>query len=294
MANDLSDFLDNLAIRQADKYVFTGTPNQWPNRHVFGGHVIGQAMEAAQRTVPAGYHAHSMHAYFLRPGKADTDIRYEVDPIRDGRSFLTRRVVALQGGEAIFSTAVSFHIGETGVAHQIDMNDVPGPEGLEPDDTYYRRMAKKFNRPYPATNIMPFNQRTVDRIDIEKPGPKPAIAGLWLKFEADLPDDPALHSRLLAYISDSHLIASALRPHGMTFRDKRIKMMASLDHGFYIHDPAARADDWIFYQIEGVWSGSGRVLGRGSMYDQSGKLLASATQEGLVRLTGEAKEAMLK
>ncbi len=294
MPDDLSDFLDNLAIRQEEEFLFLGTPNQWKNRHVYGGHVISQAMEAAQRTVPAGFHIHSMHAYFLRPGNADNDIRYEVDPIRDGRSFLTRRVVAIQKGEALFISSISFHIGEEGISHQINMADVPAPESLESDHDYYSRVSQKLNRPYPKKNFMPFNQRYVDRVDVERPEPKPAVGGMWLKFEADLPDDPALHSRMLAYISDSHLMGSALRPHAMHFRDPHIKMMTSLDHSFFVHDPSARADEWFYYQMEGTWSGQGRVLGRGSMFNRTGKLIATTTQEGLVRLTEKAKLEMVK
>jgi len=289
------EFLEELAIKPIDRLLFSGTPNQWPNRHVFGGHVIGQSMEAAQKTVPPEFHVHSMHAYFLRPGNADLPIIYEVDPIRDGRSFLTRRVVAIQNGEPIFNSSVSFHIGEIGLEHQRPATaitiseDGVGPEDVDPDELYLDRIAEEAGIKVPMAKLIPFNQRTIDRQDLLAPRNLDPLHGLWMKLDVNLPDDPALHTRLLAFMSDSNLIGSALRPHGITWLHPDLKMMTSLDHCFYMHEPKARADQWIFYQVEGIWAGHGRVYGRGNMYTRDGKLIASANQEGLVRLTEDAK-----
>ena len=276
--------IDRLAVEQLDRLLFRGLPNDWPNKHVFGGHVVAQAMEAAEKTVDPAYSLHSLHSYFLRPGIADQPIIYDVDPIRDGRSFVTRRVVAIQNGEAIFTLAASFHVGEEGVSHQIDMPDVPQPEDLDDDEAYYEKVLRAFNAGQKKRAYLPFETRAIDRMDLENIQPKDPVTGYWLRLKEPIGDDQALHRRLLAYISDFAFLSSNLRPHAMIPRDKRLKTVASLDHAMWFHRDSFRSDDWIYYKTEGYWSGKGRGLARGALYSRDGRLLASTAQESLLRM----------
>ena len=276
--------IDRLAVEPLDRLLFRGNPNDWPNKHVFGGHVIAQAMEAATLTVSDDYKLHSLHCYFLRPGIADQPIIYDVDPIRDGRSFTTRRVVAVQNGEAIFTIAVSFHVGEQGMEHQIDMPDVPMPEDLDDDEAYYARVLRAFGKQPKDRPYMPFEMRSVDRMDIENPKPKSPETGYWFKLKEEIDGDQALHARLMAFISDFAFLSANLRPHAMIPRDPRLKTVASLDHGMWFHRDTFRVDDWVYYKTDGYWTGKGRGLARGALYDRCGRLLASTAQECLLRL----------
>lgn len=276
--------IDQLAVEQLDRLLFKGEPNKWPNKHVFGGHVIAQAMEAATITVDPKYKLHSMHAYFLRPGISDRPIIYDVDPIRDGRSFCTRRVVAIQNGEAIFTVAISFHVGEQGLEHQIDMPDVPQPEDLEDDEAYYARVLRAFGKQPKDKPFMPFEMRSIDRMDLENPKPKSPETGYWFRLKEEIDGEQALHARLMAYISDFAFLSSNLRPHAMIPRDPKLKTVASLDHGMWFHRENFRVDDWVFYKTDGYWTGKGRGLARGALYDRKGRLLASTAQECLLRL----------
>ncbi len=282
--SSVAHVVDLLQVEQLDRLLFRGLPNDWPNKHVFGGHVVAQAMEAAEKTVAADYKLHSLHGYFLRPGIADQPIIYDVDPIRDGRSFVTRRVVAIQNGEAIFTLAASFHVGEDGVSHQIDMPDVPQPEDLDDDEAYYEKVLRAFNSGQKKGAYLPFETRAIDRMDLENIKPKDPVTGYWLRLKEPIGDDQALHRRLLAYISDFAFLSSNLRPHAMIPRDKRLKTVASLDHAMWFHRDTFRVDDWIFYRTEGYWSGKGRGLARGAMYGRDGRLLASTAQESLLRM----------
>jgi len=290
----IQPILDELAVERLDTLLFRGSPNDWPNKHVFGGHVVAQAMEAATLTVDASYRLHSLHSYFLRPGIAGQPIIYDVDPIRDGRSFATRRVVAIQNGEAIFTIAVSFHVGEEGVSHQIDMPDVPRPEDLEDDEEYYARILRAFGKQPKERPYMPFEMRSIDRMDLENPKPKDPVTGYWFKLKSEINDDQALHGRLLAYISDFAFLSSNLRPHAMIPRDPRLKTVASLDHSMWLHQDDFRVDDWVYYKTEGYWSGKGRGLARGALYANDGRLIASTAQESLLRLQADEKAKMKK
>ena len=280
--------IDRLAVEQLDRLLFRGLPNDWPNKHVFGGHVVAQAMEAAEKTVDPAYSLHSLHSYFLRPGIAGQPIIYDVDPIRDGRSFVTRRVVAIQNGEAIFTLAASFHVGEEGVSHQIDMPDVPQPEDLDDDEAYYEKALRAFNTGQKKRAYLPFETRAIDRMDLENIKPKDPVTGYWLRLKEPIGDNQALHRRLLAYISDFAFLSSNLRPHAMIPRDKRLKTVASLDHAMWFHRDSFRTDDWIYYKTEGYWSGKGRGLARGALYARDGRLLASTAQESLLRMNKDA------
>jgi len=290
--SSVQPIVDELAVKRLDTLLFSGEPNDWPNKHVFGGHVIAQAMEAATLTVDSAFRLHSFHSYFLRPGIAGQPIIYDVDPIRDGRSFATRRVVAIQNGEAIFTIAVSFHVGEEGVTHQIDMPDVPRPDDLDDDEAYYSRILRAFGKQPKNKPFMPFEMRSVDRMDIENPEPKDPVTGYWFKLKEEIVADQPLHARLLAYISDFAFLSSNLRPHAMIPRDPRLKTVASLDHAMWIHRDNFRVDDWVYYKTEGYWSGKGRGLARGALYSSDGRLIASTSQESLLRLNLEEKEKL--
>jgi len=290
--SSVQPILDTLVVERLDTLLFRGDPNEWPNKHVFGGHVIAQAMEAASLTVDDSFRLHSLHSYFLRPGIAGQPIIYDVDPIRDGRSFATRRVVAIQNGEAIFTLAASFHVGEKGVYHQIDMPDVPRYDELDDDEEYYARILRAFGKQPKHKPYMPFEMRSIDRMDLENPQPKSPITGYWFKLKEKIGDDQQLHGRLLAYISDFAFLSSNLRPHAMIPRDPRLKTVASLDHAMWFHRDTFRVDEWVFYKTEGYWSGKGRGLARGALYCADGRLIASTSQESLLRLTAEEKEKL--
>lgn len=282
--NSVAEMINSLAVTKLDSLLFIGDPNDWPNRHVFGGHVAAQAMEAAELTIEPTYCLHSFHSYFLRPGIAGQPIIYDVDPIRDGRSFATRRVVAKQNGEAIFTLAASFHVGEEGISHQIDMPDVPAPEELDDDEAYYSKVLKAFANKGKERPYFPFETRAINRMDIENPTPQSPVTGYWLKLKQKTVDDQALHRRMLAYISDFAFLSSNLRPHAMIPRDPKLKTVASLDHAMWFHSNNFRVDEWIYYKTEGYWTGNGRGLARGALYARNGELLASTSQESLLRM----------
>lgn len=282
--SSVAEVIESLAVEQLDKLLFQGQPNDWPTKHVFGGHVVAQATEAAMLTVGEDYHIHSIHCYFLRPGIAGQPIIYDVDPIRDGRSFLTRRVRAIQNGEAIFAMSASFHVGEAGLSHQIDMPDVPKPEDLNDDEAYYGRALRALGKEIRMGALIPFEMRSIDRMDIENPKPKDPVTGYWLRLKDKTGDSQALHSRLLAYVSDFAFLSSTLRPHAMYPRSEALKTVASVDHAMWFHSNDFRVDDWIYYKTEGYWAGEGRGLARGALYSQSGRLLASTAQECLIRI----------
>ncbi len=289
----VQDTLNRLKLSRLDRLLFEGQPNDWPNRHVFGGHILAQACEAATSTISDEFHLHGFHSYFMRPGNAERSVIYDVDPIRDGRSFATRRVVAIQDGEAIFALSASFHRGEGGVSHQINMPDVPPPEALTDDEDYYRKALRALAAPSAKHRpVLPFEMRSVDRMDLENPEPKDSVAGYWLRLKEPIGDDHDLHARLLAYCSDFAFLSSNLRPHAMVPRDPRLKTVASLDHAMWFHSRDYRVDDWIYYKTEGYWAGQGRGLARGALYRRDGLLIASTAQESLIRLTDEAKAAL--
>ncbi len=286
---NVSSIIDGLKIERLDNLLFRGNPNEWPNKHVFGGHVIAQAIEAVTETVEEGFRLHSFHSYFMRPGIAGQPIIYDVDPIRDGRSFVTRRVVAIQNGEAIFSMSASFHVGEEGLEHQIDLSDVPSPDELESDEIYYTKVLKKLGKERGPSAFLPVEMRSIDRMDLLNPEPKNPVTGYWFKTKEPIGDDQLLHNRMLAYVSDFGLISASMRPHAIIPRDPRLKTVASLDHAMWFHRDNFRVDEWVFYKTEGYWSGKGRGLARGALYARDGRLLASTAQEGLIRLTNEEK-----
>jgi len=278
----LDRLVDLLDLERIEEDIFRGKQPEDALQRVFGGQVAGQALVAAGRTVPSERPVHSLHAYFLRPGDPGTPIVYEVDRIRDGRSFTTRRVVAVQHGKAIFHLSASFQVAEVGLEHTTTMPEVPGPEGLatlrDRMAPYADEMGGWFTRPRP--------------IDVRYVGDPPRIAQdtgrreprsrVWMRADGTLPDDPLLHVCAVTFASDMTLLDSTLLAHGRAWGTGDV-IGASLDHAMWFHRPF-RADQWWLYDQESPWTGAGRGLARGAIYTRDGQLAVSVVQEGLLRV----------
>ncbi len=280
----LDELITLLALERIEENLFRGPTQDLGWGTVFGGQVLGQALSAAVQTVPPERLVHSMHAYFLRPGDVKKPILYEVDRIRDGGSFTTRRVVAIQSGQPIFNLAASFQREEKGFEHQASMPDVPPPESLVSEQDHLRahihRLPKALHQR--ATCIRPFEMRPVDfEDDPFRPTPHKGERRVWMKTIGKLPDDPALHAYLLAYASDQAFITTALRPHGVTWLSPGMQV-ASLDHVMWFHGPL-RVDEWLLYAIESPAAHGSRGLVQGSVFTREGILVATVAQEGLIR-----------
>ncbi|HEX4821656.1 MAG TPA: acyl-CoA thioesterase II [Acidimicrobiales bacterium] len=277
--DDLCALLDLEAI---EVNIFRGVSPDEDRQRVFGGQVAGQALVAAARTVPADAGpVHSLHAYFLRPGDPTIPILYDVDRIRDGRSFTTRRVVAIQHGKAIFNLSASFHRVEPGLDFQLPIPDVPGPDELatweERMEPYKEKLGDWFARP------RPIDTRVVDWVPPDQRESLPPYQRVWLRASGVLPDDPILHTCVLTYASDMTLLDTSMNPHRGKVADDKL-MMASLDHAMWFHRPF-RADEWLLYVQDTPSSSFARGLARGLIYTESGSLVASVVQEGLIRVT---------
>ncbi|HEX2568252.1 MAG TPA: acyl-CoA thioesterase II [Polyangia bacterium] len=294
----LADLIDLLALERLDPDRFRGRTQDLGWRSIFGGQVLGQALSAAAQTVPPERAAHSLHGYFLRAGDVTRPIVYEVERLRDGHSFTTRRVIARQPpaadapgqagdagalGEAIFSLEASFHVHEEGFDHQDPMPEVPPPESLKSE----RDLALAVTDQLPAalrtlaTDERVIEIRPVDPRTPLRPRPMPPRRHLWCRTIDKLPDDAALHQYVLAYASDFSFLGTALDPHGVSWLTPNMQV-ASLDHALWFHRPF-RLDDWILYAVESPSAAGGRGLVRGRFFDRAGRLIASTTQEGLMR-----------
>jgi acyl-CoA thioesterase II len=283
MSTAVQTMLDVLNIEQLEVNLFRGRSPQDRWQRVFGGQVIGQALVAACRTVE-GRTPHSMHAYFLIGGDPKVPIIYEVDRIRDGKSFTTRRVVAIQHGQAIFTLMVSFHNDEPGLEHQAQMPQVPPPEDLPSEAqikaTILPTMPEAVRRYYESERPIELRPVQYDRYLGKKY--QDGKFNVWIRATGKLPDDPAIHQCVLAYASDMSLLDTALVPHGRSLFEKQF-MGASLDHALYLHRPF-RADDWLLYAQETPTMTGSRGFARGLIYTRDGSLVASVAQEGLVRI----------
>jgi acyl-CoA thioesterase II len=282
MSSAIQDLLDLLNLEQLEVNLFRGRSPAVTWQRVFGGQVIGQALVAACRTME-GRPPHSLHAYFLLPGDPKVPIIYEVDRIRDGKSFSTRRVIAIQHGHPIFSMAASFHADEPSFEHQAKMPDVLKPEEL-PSESELRQNVMKM-MPDPVRRYYE-RERPIELRPVEFErylGKKfdDARFNVWIRATGRLPDDLAIHQCVLAYASDMTLLDSALIPHGRTVFEKDI-MAASLDHALWLHRPF-RADDWLLYAQDSPNMYGARGFSRGLIFTRDGKLVASVAQEGLVR-----------
>jgi acyl-CoA thioesterase-2 len=276
----LDTLVELLDLEPIEVNIFRGRSPDEKRQRVFGGQVAGQALIAAGRTVAQGT-VHSLHAYFLRPGDPTVPILYEVDRIRDGRSFTTRRVVAIQHGRAIFNLSASFHVAEDGLDHQLPMPAVPDPEGLP---TFQERMApwkERLGDWY--TRPRPIDIRFVDEPSQDRAlGPRAPRQRVWMRADGRLPDDALLHACVVAYASDMTLLDCLLLPHGVSW-DDGVSMMASLDHAMWFHRPF-RADEWLLYDQESPSASGARGLARGGIFTRAGALVVSVAQEGLVRV----------
>jgi len=282
MSRALDMLLSILDLEPLEQNLYRGLSPQVGWQRVFGGQVIGQALVAANRTVEDRI-AHSLHAYFLRAGDPAVPIIYEVDRIRDGGSFSTRRVVAIQHGHPIFSMAASFHKEEAGLQHQMKMPEVPPPEDLPSEAELKERLIDRVPEPVRAywLHERPIEIRPVDLSRYFAPGNRAASQLVWIKATGALGGDLALHQCVLAYASDFTLLDTALIAHGRFVFDPNL-MLASLDHAIWFHAPF-RADDWLLYAQDSPSSGAGRAFCRGTLFTRDGRLVASTAQEGLVR-----------
>jgi acyl-CoA thioesterase-2 len=283
MSSAITDLLGILDLEPLEVNLFRGRSPQVGWQRVFGGQVIGQALVAACRTVD-GRPPHSMHAYFLLAGDPKVPIIYEVDRIRDGKSFTTRRVVAIQHGHAIFTMQVSFHSDEPGLSHQAPMPDVADPENLPGEAEIRERIVSMM--PDPVRRYYE-GERAIEMRPVEFErylGRKydDARFHVWIRVTEKLPDDPTIHQCALAYASDLTLLDAALLPHGRTVFEKEL-MPASLDHALWFHRPF-RADDWLLYAQDSPNLNGARGFSRGLIFTRSGTLVASVAQEGLLRL----------
>lgn len=284
MASVLDDLVKLLALERIEENLFRGQSQDLGWGTVFGGQVLGQALSAAAQTVPSERHVHSMHAYFLRPGDVKRPIVYDVDRIRDGTSFTTRRVVAIQNGQAIFNLATSFQKEEPGFEHQAPMPDAPPPEGLKTDQERFAAVADRLPKfaMDRATAERPIELRLVEpEGDLFHPQKRDPKRMVWLRAVAPLPDDPALHAYLLAYASDFSFVTTSLLPHGVTWLTPGMQI-ASIDHVMWFHRPA-RIDDWLLYVMDSPAAHGARGIARGLIFNRDGRLVASAAQEGLIR-----------
>ena len=280
----LQGLVDLLRLEQLEHNLFRGQSRDVGGPAVFGGQVLGQALMAAARTVAAGQSVHSLHGYFLRAGDKALPIIYDVDRIRDGASFATRRVVAIQHGQAIFHMSASFHKHEGGPSHQGTMPEAPPPESLSDDHLRGQAMADRLpeRRQQFLQTPQPVELRSVDPLDPLSPAPRPAQALHWLRAPHALPDDPLLHQALLAYASDWSLMRVAMLPHGLSFNQPGVQGV-SLDHAMWFHRDF-RFDDWLLYQSDSPSLAGARGFCRGSLWSRDGALVASVAQEGLIRV----------
>jgi len=280
----LKELLELLRLERLEESLFRGQSQDLGWGTVFGGQVLGQAVSAAEQTVPVERRVHSLHGYFLRKGDTTKPIIYDVDRIRDGRSFTTRRVVAIQKGRPIFNLSASFQEPEEGLEHQVVMPSAPSPEDLLSE----RQLAQKFEEALPdwmrarALGEKPIEIRPVDPADPrDEPSAREPRRQAWFRASGELPEDPRVHQHLLAYASDFQLLGSPLQPHGVSWFSPGMQI-ASLDHAMWFHQPF-RLDEWLLYDMDSPATSSGRGLARGQFFTREGVLVASTAQEGLMR-----------
>ncbi len=284
MTQTLDTLVNLLTLERIEENLFRGASQDLGFPQLFGGQVLGQVISAASQTVDAARHVHSLHGYFLRPGDSHQPVVYDVDRVRDGGSFSTRRVSAIQKGQTIFTGIASFQADENGYEHQLAMPDVAGPDELPSEwDLLHKlsplvpeRVMEKLRRP------KPIEIRPVTVQDPANPQPIEPVRHLWFRADGALPANPALHKYLLAYASDFSFIGTALQPHGVSSWSKFIQL-ASLDHAIWFHREV-KIDDWLLYSIDSPWAGNARGFARGSIFNRQGQLVASVAQEGLIRV----------
>jgi acyl-CoA thioesterase-2 len=279
----LDDLIKVMTLERLEMNLFRGESRDIGSPQVFGGQVLGQAVVAATATAEDRV-VHSLHAYFLRRGDFNAPIVYEVDRAMDGKHFSSRRVVAIQHGRQIFNMSASFQSAETGLEHQIPVPEIPPPESLPDVESHYRGMADKL--PPALLRILeqkrPFEFRPVQPPDPLRRHKSAPLKHVWFRAVDKLPDDEGLHRGLLAYVSDFHLLDTALQPHGISLTSPRL-IIASIDHAMWFHR-SVRVDDWLLYAIDSPSASGALGFTRGSVFARDGRLVASAAQEGLIRV----------
>jgi acyl-CoA thioesterase II len=283
MSKVLEELVDLLALERIEENLFRGQSQDLGWGAVFGGQVLGQALSAAEKTVGDQRTVHSFHSYFMRSGDAKKPIVYDVDSIRDGKSFTTRRVVAIQSGRPIFTMAASFQKPEPGFDHQVTKPDAPGPDGLLSE----QQLAKQAEARIPEAFLeralaeRPIEVRPVNPQDPLNPDKRPPHRQMWYRAAGRLPDEPSVHQYLLAYASDFNFLGTAMQPHGVSWLSGKMQV-ASLDHAMWFHRPF-RFDEWLLYVVDSPSASAARGLVRGQFFTQDGTLVASTMQEGLIR-----------
>ncbi len=281
----VGSLLRMLDLEEVDIDLYRGFCQPGGRGRVFGGQVIAQSLIAAMRSVSNGGVAHSLHAYFMRPGNEDYPIVYRVMRDFDGRSFATRRIVAMQRGQPILNMAASFQKPERGIVHQARMPDVPPPEELISEADAFRLQREQAGLPpHPFETPVfarPIEARAVDPRSLALPQKRPPYYTSWLRAVAPVGDDPDIHRAILAYASDMSLLGTCMMPHGLSWMTPGVQT-ASLDHALWLHDDF-RVDDWLLYVTDSPWAGGARGFNRGQVFSRDGRLVASVAQEGLVR-----------
>jgi acyl-CoA thioesterase II len=283
MSHVLQQLLDLLKLEVIEQGIYRGQSQDLGFRALFGGQVMGQALSAAKETVAEDRFAHSLHSYFLRPGDAKKPVVYEVENIRDGKSFSTRRVQAIQNGQTIFYLTASFQHQESGLTHQDVMPNVKKPDDCqsllqfitEHQQLLPQAVRQKF------LSEKPIEIRPVEQYDWFNPKAIPAQCNMWIKANGALPDDLRIHMYMLAYTSDYHFLPTALFPHGLSHLQPNLQI-ATIDHAMWFHRPF-RFDDWLLYSIKSPSASNGRGLVQGQIFNQQGQLVASTMQEGVIR-----------
>ena len=284
MSDVLQGLVELLEPTETGENTFRGETQDLGFRALFGGQVMAQSLSSALKTLPEGeWHAHSFHVYFMLAGTVTDHLEFEVDRLRDGRTFCTRQVKAMQNGRAILTMICSFQQTEEGFEHQAAMPEVKGPDGI-PSQVELARMFRDY---FPEkvrdiyTADKPIEMRVLDPVNIFAPTKKDPVKYLWMKADGSLPEDTDLHAKLLAYASDFNLLPTSLHPHARSYGQKGMQM-ASLDHSVWFHRPF-RMDEWLLYAIDSPNAGGGRGFCRGQVFNQKGELVASVAQEGLIR-----------
>jgi acyl-CoA thioesterase-2 len=283
MSDTLKELLTLLTLEKIEQGIYRGQSQDLGYKALFGGQVMGQALSACQETVTKERFVHSLHSYFLRPGDANQPVVYEVENIRDGSSFSTRRVQAIQNGKAIFYMTASFQHTESGFDHQDVMPKVPAPENLSSFDDFI-----KANQDYLPESLRekflaekPIDVRPVQQYNWINPSKTDSVNQTWIKANGNLPEDMRIHTYMLAYTSDFHFLPTALLPHGASHWLPNFQI-ATIDHAMWFHRPF-KFDDWLLYCMDSPSASNGRGLVKGQIYNRQGELVASTMQEGVIR-----------
>jgi len=283
MTRVLDELSALLKLEVIEQGTYLGQSQDLGYKALFGGQVMGQALSAAQETIAENRSVHSLHSYFLRPGDASLPVIYEVEVIRDGSSFSTRRVQAVQNGKAIFYMTASFQHAEIGFDHQDTMPNVVAPEDLPSFTDYIKANQHAIPKPLREKFLAekPIDIRPVKQYNWLQPEATEAVSQMWIKANGNLPDDLGIHTYMLAYTSDFHFLPTALLPHGASYWQPNFQI-ATIDHAMWFHRPF-RFDDWLLYCVDSPSASNGRGLVRGQIYNRQGELVASTMQEGVIR-----------